>query len=107
MACLALFAAMPILFTSCSSYDEDDCTIIEYLKINDLLEKKLAGNSADEVLDFMQDLLINNQSIFSHAIIYARYFQKSIVILMNYPCKIKWQFCRNRRPRTAIYFENE
>lgn len=54
MACLALFAAMPILFASCSSYDEDDCTIIEYLKINDLLEKKLAGNSADEVLDFMQ-----------------------------------------------------
>ena len=54
MAGLALFAAMPMFFAGCSSYDEDDCTIIAYLKINDLLEKRLAGNSADEVLDFMQ-----------------------------------------------------
>lgn len=54
MAGLVLFAAVPMSFAGCSSYDEDDCTIIAYLKINDMLEKKLADNSVNDVLDFMQ-----------------------------------------------------
>lgn len=29
------------LVTSCTTYDEQDATIVAYLKINDLLEKQL------------------------------------------------------------------
>lgn len=36
-------------FSSCSNYDEQDGTIIAYLKINDLLEKKLAKTCNSEI----------------------------------------------------------
>lgn len=54
IAGLTLLAVVPMSFAGCSSYDEEDCTIIAYLKINDMLEEKLAGNSTNEVLEFMQ-----------------------------------------------------
>ncbi len=50
----ALLVATTIAFMGCSSYDDEDATIIAYLKINDMLEKKLAGNSANEIAEFMQ-----------------------------------------------------
>lgn len=47
-----LFVSMTFLLPSCSPYDEDDATIIAYLKINDLLEDKLLETGSDEILVF-------------------------------------------------------
>lgn len=55
MGGVVLLAAMAMAFVGCSSYDEEDAVVIAYLKINDILEEKLSGSSANEVLEFMQD----------------------------------------------------
>lgn len=49
-----IFILIPItlLLHSCSPYDDDDVTIIAYLKINDLLEDKLLETGSDEILVF-------------------------------------------------------
>lgn len=36
-------------FCRCSSYDEEDATIIAYLKINDLIEERISGTSKSEI----------------------------------------------------------
>lgn len=53
MAGILLLFLIPLaLLTSCSVYDEDDATIIAYLKINDLLENKLSKTCGDKIASF-------------------------------------------------------
>lgn len=50
---ILLLSLLPLaLMTSCSSYDEDDATIIAYLKVNDLLESKLSKTCNDRIASF-------------------------------------------------------
>ena len=51
---ITLFIAVTTSFISCSSYDEQDVTIIGYLKINDLLESKLSKTCDDEIKELVQ-----------------------------------------------------
>lgn len=51
---LPLFAGM-LTLVSCTSYDEQDITIIAYLRINDLIEKNLSQSSQSELKKFAED----------------------------------------------------
>lgn len=42
-------------WTSCSFYDDEDATVIAYLKINDLLEEKLSKTAIEEIGRFLDD----------------------------------------------------
>jgi len=46
---IAVCAIICTIFSSCSMYDEQDTTIIAYLKINDLLENKLSKTCHSEI----------------------------------------------------------
>lgn len=51
----ALITLLVGLVTSCTTYDEQDATIVAYLKINDLLEKQLS-ESADKEIDSFEKM---------------------------------------------------
>lgn len=52
------------LFASCGGYDEQDVTIISYLKINDLLENKYSGNAEEVITENIgQALLLYNTTV--------------------------------------------
>lgn len=65
---LLLFLLPLALLTSCSVYDEDDATIIAYLKINDLLESKLSKTNNDRLADFNQAVTKYNEAISARAL---------------------------------------
>lgn len=65
---LQLFLLPLALFTSCSVYDEDDATIIAYLKINDLLESKLSKTNNDRLADFNQAVTKYNEAVSARAL---------------------------------------
>ena len=50
-------AAVAVLSStlSCKSYDEQDVTIIAYLKVNDLIEQKLSQTCEAEISQFDED----------------------------------------------------
>lgn len=51
----ALITLLVGLVTSCTTYDEQDATIVAYLKVNDLLEKQLSA-SADKEIDSFKEM---------------------------------------------------
>lgn len=52
------------LFASCGGYDEQDATIIAYLKINDLLENKYSENAEEIITNALAQELLSSDNYF-------------------------------------------
>lgn len=65
------------LFASCGGYDEQDATIIAYLKINDLLENKYSENAGEEISNALAQELLTSDNYFE-TLMQIKAFEKQI-----------------------------
>lgn len=70
--CLSCF-----LFASCGGFDEQDVTIIAYLKINDLLENKYSGNAEEVITENIGQALLLSDNWFE-SLMFANTIEKEI-----------------------------
>lgn len=76
MCVTAIFSA-----TSCKSYDEQDLTIIGFLKVNDLLEQQLSPNCEAEIEQFEQTIIASTYGYYNN--LYMNYDEDCINYFFN------------------------